>query len=824
MIGLLYDVRYAMRQLRKSRWFAATAIVTLALGIGANTAVFSTLNALLLKLLPVHDPQHIYTVTLENGGTQPPNTDGTGYGNTSFSYPVFEALRQQHRIFADLIAHVPLGYGKVPVRYGNTPVEKAGVEVSGNYFSGLGVPMLRGTAFHESDEREHSSVVVLSYAFWTDTFSRDPNILGKTLYIKGVPFTIVGVAAPKFFGVRPGSAVDFWIPLQNRPELNAWGSAVTNHTLYGSPRWWAVPMLARLAPSVTSAQAVQAAQPIFWQAASVGLGTIDPKEWPAHIGFQQIKGIASFGSYQEPAEIMMALVGLVLLIACVNVALLILARNAARQREFAVRMAIGASSFRLFRQLLAESLILVSVGAVLGWVLAIQATHALAVWARVDTGLAPDRSVLIFTLVVASVAALAFGLAPLWTTLRIAVEQALKSNSQNASQNRVRVRGGNVAIAFQIAMCLTLLVASGLTVRTLLSYEHQDLGMQADKLLVFDVTPQGISTNEQGYLFYQRLLERVRRVPGVEAVSLVDTRPGSGWGISGGITLDGVDMRSDAPPHVSVFQETIGPDFFSTLGIPLVQGREITEADTPASPHVAVVNEAFAIRFLKNGALGHKLGDQFPYEIVGIVKNSNYRRTREAELPIVYYPMAQWTIPGQVTVEVRTFRDPMALLPEMREALHDLAPDMPLQKPMTQAAQFAETYVTPTLFARLALCFGLLALMLVATGLYGTLAYRVQRRTSEIGIRMALGALRGNVLRMVIRESLLIAFAGFAVGLPMAFAVARLMRTELYHLDYLDPASFAIAIGITLLVTLGAAFIPARRASKIDPMEALRSE
>lgn len=824
MNNLIQDLRYALRQLRKSPWFAVTAIVTLALGIGANTAVFSTLNALLLKLLPVHDPQHIYTVTLENGGTQPPNTDGTGYGNTSFSYPVFEALRQQHRIFSDLIAHVPLGYGKVPVRYGNTPIEKAGVEVSGNYFSGLGVPMLRGTAFTESDEHNHSPVVVLSYAFWTDTFSRDPEIIGRTLFVKGVPFTIVGVAAPKFFGTRPGSAVDFWVPLQNRPELNAWGNPATNHTLYGSPKWWAVPMLARLAPGVTREQAVQAAQPTFWQAASVGLGTIDPKQWPAHIGFQQIKGIATFESYQEPAEIMMALVGLVLLIACTNVALLILARNASRQREFAVRMAIGASSFRLFRQLLAESLILVFAGAALGWVLAIQATRALAIWARVDTGLAPDRHVLIFTLVVASVAALVFGLAPLWTTLRIAVEQALKSNSQNASQSRVRVRSGNAAIAFQIAMCLTLLVASALTVRTLLNYEHQDLGMQADKLLVFDINPQGISTNEQAYLFYQELLERARAVPGVEAVSLVNLRPGSGWGTSSGITVDGVDMRQDAPPHVSVFQEAVGSDFFPTLGIPILQGRSITEADTPASPHVAVVNEAFARRFLKNGALGHRLGDRSEYEIVGVVKNSNYRTTRETGLPVVYYSLSQWTMLGQITVEARTYRDPMALLPEMRRALHDLAPDMPLQKPMTQAAQFAETYVTPTLFARLALCFGLLALILVATGLYGTLAYRVQRRTSEIGIRMALGALRGNVLQMVIRESLLIAFAGFVVGLPMSYAVARLLRTQLYRLDYLDPISFSIAAAITLAVALGAAFMPARKASKINPMEALRSE
>jgi hypothetical protein len=283
-------------------------------------------------------------------------------------------------------------------------------------------------------------------------------------------------------------------------------------------------------------------------------------------------------------------------------------------------------------------------------------------------------------------------------------------------------------------------------------------------------------------------------------------------------------MRQDAPPHVSVFEEAVGADFFSTLGIPLLQGREITDADTPASPHIAVVNEAFARRFLKNEALGHRLGELPGYEIVGVAKDSKYAQTREAELPIVYYPLSQRTMLGQITVEVRAHADPMAVLPEIQIALHDLAPDMPLQKPMTQAAQFAETYVTPRLFARLALGFGLLALVMVATGLYGTLAYRVQRRTSEIGIRMALGALRANVLWMILRESTMIFAIGIAMGFPMAWAVADLLRTQLYQLDYLDPASFIIAAAITLSVTLGAAFVPARKASRVEPMDALRSE
>jgi len=826
MRGVLQDVRYALRQLRKSPGFTATVVITLALGIGANTAVFSALNALLLRMLPVRDPQQLYTVVLVNGGTQPPNTDGTGNGNTSFSYPVYQALRQQSRIFSDLIAHVPLGYGKVPVRYGNTPTEKAGEEVSENYFSSLGVEMLRGSGFSELDERNHNPVVVLSYSFWTEAFSRDASVIGRTLYIKGVPFTIAGVTAPSFYGVSPGSAVDFWIPMQNRPELNAWGVSAATHTLYGSPNWWALPMLARLRPGITPQQAQQALQPAFWQAASEGAGTLDSKLWPAHLGFEPIQGIASYAqNYRKPVEMMMALVGLVLLIACTNVALLILARNAARQREFVVRIAIGAQASRLFRQLLTESLLLVGMGLALGWMLAIGATRALAVWARIDTGLAPDKHVLLFTVGIAALAALVFGLVPLRTALQISLERELKSNASSMSQSRSQVRGGNVAIAMQIAMCFTLLVASGLSVRSLLNYQKQDLGMmRADGLLVFDINPQGIANHAQALSFYQRLLERIQAIPGVQAASLVRTRPGSGWRNSDSTKLDGVEVRQSSGAHVEVFLNYVGPDFFHTLGISVLQGRDITEVDTPTSPKTVVVNEYFAKTYLKDGALGHRLDELPGAEIVGVVKDSKYARVAEDNLPMLYYPLSQTGMMGQNTVEMRAIGDPMALLPEMQRAIHDLDPNLPLQKPMTQAAQFAESYVTPRLFARLSLGFGLLAVVLVATGLYGTLAYRVQRRRSEIGIRLALGARRADVLWRILRESLLIAAVGFAFGLPMSFLVSRLLRAQLYQLNYLDATSFGAAITITLLITLVAALLPAQRAAKVDPMVALRYE
>jgi len=825
MAELVQDFRIALRQLGRAPGFTATAILTLALGIGANTAIFSALNATLLKMLPVRDPQELYTVLLVNGGTQPPNTQGTGHGSTSFSYPVFQALRQNTNVLTNLIAHIPLGYGKVPVRLGDTPTEKAGEEVSGNYFSGLGVPMALGRGLTEAEEGEHSPVTVISYRFWQEAFARDSGAIGKTMYVKGVPFTIVGVAAPSFLGVSYSGAMDFWIPLQTRPELNAWGEPATDNARLGSPKWWDIPMLARLRPGILPDQAQRILQPTFWQAASEGIGTLDPKRWPAHLGFEPVRGILGAADhYRTSLEIMMALVGLVLLIACTNVALLVIARNAVRQREFAVRMAVGARASRIFRQLLSESVLLVSAGAVLGWALAVGATRVLAAWARIDAGLSPDWHVLLFTAAAASLSALAFSLVPLRGTMRIAIEQELKSSSQNMCQSRGRVWGGNAAMALQIAMCLALMAASSLTVRSLLNYERQDLGMQAQSLLVFDVTPQNISSDAQAVLFYHRLLDRIQAIPGVQAASLVRSRPGLGWSSTEGFTLDGVEPRDTSGSRMETHYNDVSPGFFQTMGIPLLQGRGFTDADTADRPGVVVVNEEFVRRFLKNGALGHRIDSHSGSEIVGVVKDSKFARVAEGPVPIVFYALAQRDMTGELTVEVRAAGSPTALLPAMQRATRELDPNMPLQKPLTQTAQFEESYLTPRLFTRLTVGFGLLAAFLVATGLYGTLAYRVQRRRGEIGVRMAVGATRATVLGMVLRESLWIALAGFVAGLPLCFAVSRLLRTQVYGIDALDPISFLVAIALTLFIVLGAALLPARKAASVNATEALRSE
>jgi len=816
------DIRYTLRQLAKSPGFALTAVLTLALGIGANTAVFSVLNALLLKMLPVSNAQQLYTVRLLNGGTQPPNTAGTGNGPTSFSLPVFQALRDQSRVFADLIAHVPLALGQVPVRYGDTPTTRPGEEVSGNFFTGLGVPMAAGVGFTLADEQQHTGKVVLSYGFWTSAFSRDPAAIGQTLYIRGLPFTIVGITAPGFVGVNAGAPDDFWIPLQNRPELNAWGYAADEGLLYAFPKWWAVPMVARLAPGVSPEQASRAVQGVFWQAATAPLGKLDFKQWPASLGFTPIRGIADYAhSYREPVELMMALVGLVLLIACSNVALLILARCAARQREFAIRIATGASSVRILRQLAFDSFAIVVAGAGFGWLLATAATRLLASWARIDAGLVPDRHVLWFTLAVASLVAIAFSFTPFSQTLHISPDQALRSTSQTASPNRHHTRVGNLVIAFQIAMCFILLVAAGLTVRTLLNYEHVDLGMQAGQLLIFDLEAQGLTGRAQSWSYYNRLMDRLRVVPGVKSLSPVVWRPGSGWLKSGGANLDGTILLDGSGRHADISFNFIGAGFFHTIGVPMLQGREFDVTDTPSSKQVAIVNQTFAKRFLPNGALGHIVDHA---EIVGVVRDSKYKFAAETDRPTVYYSIAKSGMEGQITFEVRTSMPPVSLLPDIRNAIHEIDPNLALQKPMTQAAQFEQSYTTPMLFARLALAFGALAVVLVATGLYGTLTYRLQRRRNEIGVRIALGAMRQDVLLMIFGESMRIAVIGLGLGLPLSLLVAHLLRSQLYQLNAFDATSFTASLVITLLLSIGSALLPAYRAAQINPMDTIRNE
>jgi predicted permease len=821
---ILQEIRYAVRQLSNSPWFTLTVVLTLALGVGANSAIFSVMNGVLLRGLPVPNPQEL--VYLHVPGGQPNGASNTGNSETSFSQPVFEELRQDHRAFADLIAFVPLASsGKVAVRFGDTPEEAEGDMVSGNLFSGLGVALARGQGFALNDERAHAQVVVLSYSYWTRRFARNPSVLGQTFFIKGNAFTIVGVAPEGFFGVEPAQSTDFWIPLQSRPEMNAWGSAPENSTLYGSPTWWCLQLIARLAPGISPSQAVAEITPRFQHAAYTGLSAPDANAPKVTLLLQPargVEGLDSGNSYQTGVNVLMTLVALVLVIACTNVAMLLVAKKSARRREFSLRLALGASRWQIFRQLLLESILLVGAGGLLGWIFAQAATRVLAVWAQIETGLAPDRTVLLFTFAICALAALVFGMAPLIPALRVSVASSLKTAASTAYRTRTGKWGGNIVMGMQITFCFVLLVAAGLLLRTLENYRSTNLGMRTEGLLVFGITPQGTSNTTQNLFFYRNLQNLLRSLPGVESATYAENRVGGGWSDNNAAVIDGVEHTYSEAPLRS---NNIGPDFFHTLGVPIIEGRDISDKDTEAAPKVAVVNETF-VKQLMHGAspIGHQLGDRVRRTIVGIVKDSKYRSVDEAPIPTAYYPYTQVGGVTHLEVELRIAGNSTDILPSIERIVRSSNPNLPLENPMAQQAVFEQSYSQQRMFSRLSAFFGFLAAFLVAIGLYGTLAYRLGRRTAEIGVRMALGAQRSQVFGMLLGESLVVTAGGLAFGLVIALLSAGLMESLLYGLQPRDPMTFGISFVTVVLVTLAASFLPARQAAAIAPVQALRME
>ncbi|MGH9588672.1 MAG: ABC transporter permease [Acidobacteriaceae bacterium] len=826
MRNLLQDVRYALRQLRKAPGFAVVVVVTLALGIGANTALFSVMNAVLLRSLPVREPGQLFYLTHEN---MPNNTSDTGNDNLVYGINVYNRLREDKSVFTDVVAYVPLSFTKTAVRIGNMPEEVNADEVSGNFFSALGVAMAAGQPFESADEAKHSQVAVISYGYWNRRFHNDPGVIGQTLYVKGVPFTIVGVAAPHFYGVESGGvSTDLWVPLQNRPELKAWGiPANSKQTLYGSPNWWTLMLMARVKPGITAQQALAHVNPVFAHAAYETVGK-EVKRGGQKLALQMTsaKGLGTASSqFQDPLRVLMGMVALVLLIACVNIVMLLAARNSMREREFALRMALGAGRGTLFRQLLAESVLLVAAGALLGWFFAVQATTLLAVWSGLHVSLAPDKTVLLFTLAVSAAAALLFGLAPLRVAAKAPVAIVLRSGGAQTTASRGRVLSGKILIALQMAFCVVLLFGAGLLVRTLRNYENVNLGMKAQNVLAFGAHPLGALSHQESMEFYETLTGRLDRIPGVESVTLALNRPGTGWSDDNGLVIDGRVIPWDGGKG-ELRSNIVGPDFFKTLGIPVIVGRDISDADTDSSQRITVVNQTLVDRYLKGtNPIGHTIGYlKHPYTIVGVVRDSKYAGVDESTRPMAWYSYRQFEAAFPMDVEMRVSGNPLAVLPAARRVVRDMDPNIPLDDPEVLSAVFAQTYLMPALFARLAVFFAALAALLVAVGLYGALSYRVSRRTAEIGVRMALGAARRQVLWMVLRDSLWLVVAGLVIGIPLAWFGARLMASMLYKLSAHDPMSFVLAGVGVLVVSVVAALIPARRAASVEPMQALRME
>jgi predicted permease len=753
------DLRYALRQLKKSPGFTITVIVTLALGIGANTGMFTVLETLLLRALPIHDAQRVMYIT-ENDS--PDNVWESGNGAWTFTMPVFEQLRQDKKIFSDVAGYVPMAFNKVDVRVGKTPDAVHADMVSGNFFSTLGVAMARGRALRMDDEKLHTQNAVISYDYWTRAFARNPDAIGLTLFVRGIPFTVIGVTAPGFNGVEPMTHDAFWIPFQNRPDLKPLGfPASTPVSLYSAQPWSVLNIMGRLALGRTKKSAETALSPMLLRIWYSTLGRTIPPKKNLGVELMPATGVGPISDQvRQPLRMTMGLVLLVLLIACTNVAMLILARNAQRQREIAVRVALGAGCTPLARQLLAESFLLVAAGAGLGWALAAWVAPMLArtiSTMQYDVSFHTDARVLAFTLIIATLATLIFGLAPLYGAMRIPPTFVMKVGSAAAGTNRNQLLGRRLALSVQTALCVVLLVAAALMVRTLRKYQTQDLGIRMQGLLTFGLNPARLHSDAGVIQFYRNLLDKLRVMPGVESATVEMMAPGMQNSNNNDLIVDGADKSDYTHGNVFLRSNDVGSDFFHVLGIPILRGRGIISTDMPDSEHVVVVNQTLADRFLPHtDLLGHTIGGKgHAFTIVGVAQNSKFTSVDEPKMPMAWFPYTQQdSVWPEEVVELHTYGDPMAILPTVRRVVAQIDPNLPVEDPRTQQALFANSYLMNSLTAGLTSFFGLMAALLVAIGLYGTLAYRVGRRTQEIGVRMALGATRQGVQWMVLRESL----------------------------------------------------------------------
>jgi predicted permease len=847
LVDALMDLHYAARQMRCNPGFALTAVLTLAIGIGANTALFGVVNELLLKPLPVPHPRELVLFNwLEGRKSMRTGMDGvrtideaTGRStSTSFSYPTFRLLQKANRTLTELFAFHPLQQLNIVVD--DTADVASGQYVSGNYFRGLGVGAALGRTLTDEDDRPGAPpVATITHQHWTRRFGRDPTIVGKAVLVNKVTFTIVGVTPEGFAGTLDVTqSPDFTLPFAVEPLLAGERSDLVR------PAFLWVHMMGRLRPGVSREQAASDLAPAMqqamleeWQqalatatraAGNDGTRTLDDASTlRAEPGGQGL--MDSRRRYAQPLIVLMGCAVVVLVIACVNVANLLLSRGAARQREVATRLALGASRERLVRQLCTESLLIAVLGAAVALVLARWGASAVAVWrpwggsAVLEGDL--DWRVFGFCGAMALCTSVLSGVAPAIRAARTELRQSTTRTTGAASPRLARA-----LVVGQVALSFVLVVAAGLFAGTLRNLHAVDKGFNADSLLIFRVQPQlnGYAPPEIAAL-YTRLIERIEAIPGVRGATLSRHPLLALSRRSDGITIEGVARTAGAGVDVNV----VAPNFFETMEMPLLLGRAFHERDDTARPAVAVVNERFAAVYL-DGAnpIGRRLwfGDGAsgaPIEIVGMTRNAKYTDLRSPTTPTVYVPFQQ-DIPGQANVAVRTVGEASALAPAVRRAMRELDPTLPLFDIRSQAEQVEESLARETLFARVSTLFGLIAVSLAAIGLYGTMAYAVAQRTAEIGLRMALGARRLAVVDMVVRQALVLAAVGVAAGVPLTLGAARLagavLDRMLFGLERYDPAVMGGAAAFLALVAIGAALVPARAAAHVDPLIALRHE
>ncbi|MPZ16588.1 MAG: FtsX-like permease family protein [Luteitalea sp.] len=840
------DVWYAIRQLRRAPTFTLVATGTLAIGIGANAAIFSLINAVLLKTLPVERPHELRLLewTARRAGfstwyTWAPSIDGinTRAGSaaaqrnaagedfgTSFAYPVYTHVRDHAASFAELFA---FGQPKrVNVIVGDRAELAAGLLVSGNFFRGLGVPALIGRAIEATDDQAGSpAVAVLGYRFWQRVFRSDERVVGQTIGVNGTPVVIVGIAPPTFDGVSPGRRTDVMVPITTMlPAIH------DIPDMLQSARHWAFNVMGRVKGEVTEEQARAEAESLVQRAILDNPPAGEEYDLPRVALNPGGRGLDMLRREVSSAlRILMAIVGTVLLIACANIAGLLLMRGAARRREIGTRLSLGAPRGRVVRQLLTESLLLAGLGGSVGIVLAFALRgllpHLLN-WQGRETiaiDMAPDVGMLAFALATCLVTGLVCGLAPALRATRVDLVPALARAVPGAADRSSRLWAGKTLVITQVALSFLLLVGAGLFVRTLVSLQSEALGFRPEQLLLFKLNA-GLSGYEDSRLsdFFERVTKRAAAIPGVRAVSL------SRYGLIG----DGRNRGDIAVPagkgQALVHKHYVGPRYFETMGIPLLRGRDIAWTDREGTPVVAIVNQALA-KQLPNGVapIGERIGYDSEAtdlaEIIGVAADARFDSLREAAPPTLYLPYRQHP-QSSMTFAVRLAGSPDAVRGSIRRAVEEIDPNVPMFGIRTQEAQISVAMGPERLLAQLVSGFALLALLLACLGIYGTLAYSVARRTSEIGLRMALGADRWDVVRMVLRESVVPVVLGVALGLGAAAVATRVIESMLFGVTPHDAPTLLAAALILTGSALLAAWLPSRRAARVDPMSALRCE
>ncbi|HLJ17292.1 MAG TPA: ABC transporter permease [Bryobacteraceae bacterium] len=843
------DVRYGFRTLCKNPLFGAMAVLSLALGIGANTAMYSVMDAIMLRALPVPNPGELVILNWRTKTKQDPavvqDHTGTSYdepggGKTSpdFPWPFYELLRNHNGVFSTLFAYEKAGQLNLVV-HGQAELA-TGEFVSGNFFSGLGIVPAVGRLIAESDNHPGASqVAVLSYYYWRDRFAGDPAAIGQTVRINDIPFTVTGVAAPEFFGVTPGSAPVVYVPIVNRPSL-ARNYGNEHDTMFIDSHFYWADMMGRLRPGIrlARAQAELAAQ-FHRFALSSAANDKERADLPALWLEEGGSGVDSLRrQYSRPLLVLMTMVVFILAIACANIANLLLARATARRREVAVRLSLGASRIRVVRQLLTESMLLALPGGILGLGIAAGGIRFL-IWllagGREDFNLRAelDWRVLAFTIAVAFATGIFFGLAPAIAATRVDITPALKESRASAARRRGRRIGlSEFLVASQIALSLLLVLGAAIFVRTLANLHAVEIGFNQENVLTFS-----LDASQAGYqdaalrAFYARMNERFRVLPGVRAATVTDMPLVAGANHWTRVVLPGAPKQAgrDGPDTSDI---SVGPTFFETMELPILLGRPIDSHDVDGAPLAAVVNQVFAQKYFPNqNPIGRRFGlgnsEAGDLTIVGIAKNARYSSLKQAIPPVTYISYLQKVVkrpPIAMTFELRTVGNPLSLAQSIRKAAHEAAPRVPVTGMMTQTQRIDNTIVQERTFADLCTAFAVLALLIACVGLYGTTAYAVARRTNEIGIRMALGAQRQRIVWMVLREVLTLATTGLAVGLICALSAMSAIKSFVFGMKPADPFAILLAAGILIAALLLAGFAPAMRASRIDPLTALRDE